>query len=218
MNITNSTSHERRAPVRLSTIAAAILTTALTGVVAEGRGQGTMTFAFEGAPRGTEQDVGTYYESGMRFAVLPPGRVLLCGGGISGYPDNGTGYLEVPDAAPGVGGLTFAFTQTLPSVYFNLLSFDAAEYDGAGPVTMEVVGYKGMAGTVTSYFSVNSQTFQTFHLDSTFSGVFQINVLNARFSLDNVVVSGVPEPASGTLIIVGALCAIARSKVRRERQ
>jgi len=177
-----------------------------------------MTFTFEGAPRGTQEDVGTYYEAGMSFAAIAPGRVLLCGGGIPDYPDNGTGYLEVPGGLPGgIGGLSFGFTNALPSTYFNLQSFDAAEHDGDGSVTMEVIGNRGMAGYVTNYFSVSSQTFQTFHLDSSFDGIFQVEVLNARFSLDNVVISGVPEPSAGALVGLGTLSVVGWSRVRRRR-
>jgi hypothetical protein len=179
---------------------AAALTTVLVTILTQCYGQGYLTFTFEGAPRGTEQDVGFYVENGMGFGAMP-GNVILCGGGIPGYPDNGTGYLEVPD-----WNLEFSFTNsTTPTRYFNLVSFDAAELHGTGPVTMEVVGYKGMAGMATNYFPVNSQTFQTFHLDSSFNSVYEIQVLNARFSLDNVVISGVPEPSCGTLVILGVL-------------
>ena len=44
-------------------------------------GQGTMTFTFEGQPRGTiSQEMGFYNESGMRFTVIPPGGMFLVGG------------------------------------------------------------------------------------------------------------------------------------------
>ena len=97
---------------------------------------------------------------------------------------------------------------------------DAAEYDSAGPKTLTVVGYKPMAGTVTNYFSVTSQAFQTFSLDPSFTGVFKVDVLNASWSLDNVVVSGVPEPSASALIMLGALCrlGLAWAKSRRPPQ
>jgi hypothetical protein len=172
--------------------------------------QGTLTFTFDGAPRGTEMIVGTYLESGVRFSPIAPGNLLLNGGGISGYPDNGTSYLEVPDGYPGSGGLTFGFTNSFPSVYFNLVSFDAADYDSAGPQTLQVVGYKPMAGTVTNSFSVSSLTFQTFTLDSSFANLYRVDVYNARWSLDNLVISGVPEPSPCALAAIGALCWFAR--------
>ena len=169
-----------------------------------------MTFTFEGAPRGTELDVGTYYESAMRFAAIAPGRVLLSGGGIPGYPDDGTGYLEIPDGYPGVGGLSFGPTNTFPTLApFNLVSFDGAVYDGEGPKTLEFVGYKPMAGTVTNYFTVDFQ-FQTFYLDSSFTDLFRVDVLNASWSLDNLVISEVPEPSCGALAVLATLCGLGR--------
>jgi hypothetical protein len=179
--------------------------------------QGTLTFTFDGASRGTELVVGTYFESGARFSPIAPGNLLLNGGGISGYPDNDTSYLEVPDGYPGSGGLTFGFTNAFPSIYFNLVSFDAAEYDSAGPQTLQVVGYKPMAGTVTNSFSVSSLSFQTFTLDSSFVNLYRVDVYNARWSLDNLVISGVPEPSACALTAVGGLCWFARRRMLRRR-
>jgi hypothetical protein len=170
--------------------------------------QGTMTFTFEGAPPGTELNVGVYYSSGMYFGPIGPGNVLLSGPGRPGYATNGTGYLEIPD-----GNLAVLFTNT-PTRYFNLLSFDAAEFDGFGPQTLTVVGYPGMSAPVTNYFTVSSLTFQTFYLDSSFTTISRFDVLNARWSLDNLVISGVPEPSAAALASVAAACAL----VRRHRQ
>ena len=130
----------------------------------------------------------------MSFGPIGPGNVLLSGGGISGAPDNGTGYLEIPD-----GNLSVSFTNT-PTRYFNLVSFDAAEFDGFGPQTLTIVGYPGMSAPVTNYFTVNSLTFQTFLLDSSFRTISRVDVLNARWSLDNFVISGVPEPTPTALL------------------
>jgi hypothetical protein len=67
--------------------------------------------------------------------------------------------------------------------------------------------------TVTNYFTVSSQTFQTFHPDSSFMGVFQVDVLNASFSLDNLEVSGIPEPSVFALAVLATVCGLRR--VRR---
>jgi hypothetical protein len=182
-------------------------------------GQGTLTITFDGTPRGTHNTgIGSYTESGMRFAPIPPGGIFLNGGGIAGYPDNGTAFLEIPDGLPGgVGGLTFGFTNSLPLVPFNLVSFDAAEYDSAGPQTLEVIGYKPMAGTVTNFFSVGSLTFQTFYLDSTFQNLYKVDVINARWSLDNLTISGVPEPSACALLSFGLSLALFRRRVLSRR-
>ena len=175
--------------------------------------QGTITANFNVLPPGQEGNVGIYYESGISFAPIGPGNVALAGPGLPNHPDNGTGFLEIPD-----GSLAVSFTNS-PTTYFNLVSFDGAEFSGFGPQTLEVIGYKPMAGTVTNYFTVNSlSTFQTFTLDSSFSGLYQVDVLNARWSLDNFVVSGVPEPSCGALIVLGVVCGIVRTKAGNWRK
>jgi hypothetical protein len=171
--------------------------------------QGTLTFTFDVEPRGSQANVGTYTESGMYFGPIGPGNLLLSGGGIAGYPDNGTGYLEIPD-----GNMGCSFTQD-----FNLVSFDAAEFDSFGPQTLTVVGYRDdvMGLRVTNYFSISSLTFQTFYLDSSFAHVGGIDFLNARWSLDNLLVSGVPEPSASALTALGGLCWFARRRMLGRR-
>ena len=193
---------------------------ALCSLVAECCGQGTMTFNFEGQPRGTRSQLGAYTESGMAFAPpVGPGSLYHEGGGITGYPDNGTGYLDFPD-----GNLTAAFVSFPPTVYFNLVSFDAAEYGSSvTPVTLTVIGYRPMASPVTNYFTLDGvndgtgplQDFQTFYLDSSFVNLSRFDVVHAFFSLDNVVISGVPEPTAGALMLLAGLCAAGYTLIRR---
>jgi hypothetical protein len=186
---------------------ATLLTMAVgAGFLATCLAQGTLMIRFEGEPPGTERILGGYAESGVQFATLTPQSLYLSGGGIPGYPDNGTGYLEIP-----AGSMAFSldhFPPSFPLALFDFLSFDAAEYDSSGPSTLTVVGYHPMAGTVTNYFTVSSQNFQTFYLDSSFESVFRVDVLNAHWSLDNVVLGGVPEPSAAALALLGALCGL----------
>jgi hypothetical protein len=161
-------------------------------------GQGTFTFTFEGQPLGMLTQVGTYQAAGVQFVPIAPGSLWLSGSGVAGYPDNGTGYLYMPDG--NLGGLRFTYNAD-----FNLVSFDAAEYANTGPVTLTVVGYRDdvMGLRVTNYFTLDGindgtgplQDFQTFYLDSNFIHLGRVDVLNARWSLDNLVISGVPEPS-----------------------
>jgi len=179
--------------------------------------QGTITIGFQGPPPGVEWQVGGYNDSqsGMQFGTITPQSLYLNGGGIAGYPDNGTCYLETPE-----GSMSFGFNRFPPSnpiVPFNLVSFVAAEYDSAGPQTLTVVGYHPMAGTVTNYFTVNSQTFQTFYLDSSFNGVFRVDVVNASWSLDDIAISGVPEPGTASLGLLAVFSAVVLRRGFRER-
>jgi hypothetical protein len=193
-------------------------------------GQGTMQFRFEGQPRGTVAPIGIYIESGMRFwNPYGPNNLTLAGGGVSDRPENGTGYLQVtPGAKLGFGFYTF------PGTPFNLLSFDAAEYitGSLGPVSLLVVGYQGMGLTVTNAFTtdgVNDGTgplndFEALHLGPEFVELYHVDVfsqngspLTQGFSVDNVLISGVPEPSTGTLVLLGAACAFGRSRIKRRR-
>ena len=72
-----------------------------------------------------------------------------------------------------------------------------------------------MAGTITNYFTVSSQTFQTFYLGSSFTNVFQVDVLNASWSLDDIVISGIPEPSTGVLLALGTLLGVGYVRARR---
>ena len=74
-----------------------------------------------------------------------------------------------------------------------------------------------MGITVTNYFTVSSGSFQTFYPDSSFLNVSEVEVLNARWSLDNLVVGGVPEPSSCVLILLGGLCGLGRAWMRGRR-
>jgi hypothetical protein len=187
-------------------------------------GQGTMTFTFEGEPRGFTTPVSAYTESSMQFwNPYGPENLVLNGGGISTRPESGTAYLQVS----GNARLGFSFN-TFPTTYFNLFSFDAAEYDTdvLHPVTLVVVGYKPMSGRVTNLFVLDGvndgtgplQDFQTFHLDSSFVNLYRVDILTDQFSLDNLVISGVPEPSSTTLIILAALSAAGWARVSRCRR
>jgi hypothetical protein len=187
--------------------------------------QGTITFTFEGTPHGIETQFGANpysTQSGMEFGPTTPQSLYLSGGGIPGYADNGTGHLELPG-----GAMDFGYNASagfFPLIPFDLLSFDAAEYHAFPGSTITVVGYHPMAGTVTNLFVLDGVNdgpggqadFQTFHLDSGFQNVFRVDVIG-RLALDNVVISGVPEPTAGSLALLGGLCGAAWHAARRQR-
>ena len=188
---------------------------ALLSLAATCHGQGTMTFTFEGQPPGTSSQVGVYYESGMLFGPNGPGSLYLSGGGIPGFAEDGTGYLQAPD-----GHVAFYFTNTFPTRYFGLTSLDLAGYSTGAPFpsTFQVVGYHPMDGTVTNFFTLTTPlpSFQTFYLDSSFVNLFRVEIFggSAPFSLDNVLISGVPEPSAAALLGLGAGCVLWRAATR----
>lgn len=196
---------------------------ALLLIVPPCRGQGTMSFIFEGQPHGTFDPIGIYLESGMRFwNPYGPNNLTLAGGGVNNRPENGTGYLQVTPGA----NLVFGF-YTFPGTLFNLLSFDAAEFatNNPGPVSLTVVGYQGMDIAVTNYFTTDGindgtgpmQDFQTFLLTSQFVDLYRVEILSDRFSIDNVIISGVPEPSTLGLVLLATLCVLARPRIRQRR-
>jgi len=198
----------------------------IVGLLTQSYGQGTMTITFDTgypvAPPGS-MIPSAYDESGVHF-WNPYGEqsTILVGPGIVGYPQDGTAYLQVPPSAD----LSFSFNTSFQT-YFNFVSFDAAGYSTSLPgATLEVIGYKGMSGTVTNYFTVDSLTdrrannlpdFETFSLSSQFQNVYQVDVLTSGWSLDNVVLSGVPEPSCSALVALATLCGLGRAWMRGRR-
>jgi hypothetical protein len=71
-----------------------------------------------------------------------------------------------------------------------------------------------MASAVTNYFSLDGinygtgllQDFQAFQPDSSFINLYRVDIYGG-FSLDNLVISDVPEPSAGALALLGAACA-----------
>ena len=196
----------------ISVIASAVF--ALVCATAECSGQGTLLVNFGSgpgvAPPGYRYAISRYTESGMEFwNRYGPGNLVSVGGGVSWNPENGTPYLQVLQGA----GLSFDFSS---GAHFSLLSFDAGEYDASqpGPVSLRLVGYKSMGMTVTNDFTtdgINDGTgalvdFETFHLDLQFVDVYRIDVLGDRWSVDNVLVGGIPEPSAGGLVVLGLFC------------
>ena len=200
----------------LALVAAALM---LSGLV-HCQGQGTMQFTFEGMAPGSFGTISAYSESGMQFwNPYGPQNLARVGSGLSGAPDNGTAYLQVTTGAR----LAFRFTDFS---LFNLVSLDLAEYATSlpGPVSLHVVGYRNDMTTAITDITTDGindgtgplQDFQTFHFDSTFASLYQVEILTDRFSIDNVVV-GIPEPSAAGLLLLAAACAFGRSWIKRRR-
>jgi hypothetical protein len=187
-----------------------------------GWSQGTMTVTFDNPslPPNTDSLISSYSESGVRFWLSSDssgGLRLVGAGNGGGSPNNGTTHLET------YAGPTHVDFSLSPIGLFNLLSFDATEsYSlSPGPETLHIVGYKNdMTASIIDLTTDGARQFQTFALGPSFSDLIRVSITPSSwdgFALDNVVISGVPEPSAGGLLLLAAACAFGRSRIRRRR-
>jgi hypothetical protein len=178
-------------------------------------GQGTMRITFDGPPPqppGTQYGLYEYSESGILFTPVgppnPDNQFTRNGGGILGYPDDGTPYLQA-----GVGeSLMFSFTD---GSLFSLRSVDLAGYSDVVPdFTVAFVGYRTDGSTVSTSFSGTGIGFQPFYFGSEFSDLTRVEIPTFGWSLDNLVVS-VPEPSGFAFGALAVLAAGAAGWLRR---
>jgi hypothetical protein len=179
----------------------------------------TITFDNPPLPAGTASDpINQLSESGIRF-WYPAGAglgLVLVGAGYDGSPNNGTTHLETFAGSY----VAFSYSPTRP---FSLASFDATESYSTSPgtETLHVVGYKFDSTSVwTDLTTDGTRQFQTFNLDSRFGNLFSVVITPSAwsgFALDNVVITGVPEPSAGALLLLAVACALGRSWLRRSR-
>jgi len=187
-------------------------------------GQGNLhplLITFDGQTPGTQVSVQQYGESGMLFTqyrtvgtnVFPsPFGFARNGGGISGYPENGTAYLQ---AGSTTDTLVCRFTD---GSLFELVSVDLAEYSIVfqSPLTAHFVGYRPNGSTMTVNVTTDGiidgtgslVDFQTFRFQG-FTGLTRMEISGSGFSLDNLVVA-VPEPSSIGILVFGAAILLAR--------
>ena len=178
------------------------------GGLAHCLGQGTLQINFNGSPAqspGTGAIIQQYTESGMSFTPLPGDVLIRNGGGMPGYPDNGSAYLQG-------GSLSFGFSD---GTLFGLNSVDLAGYSDAVPdFSVEFIGYLFNGSIVTQSFSGSGIAFQTFSFGPQFTGLTQVEISTPDWSLDNLVVS-VPEPGVSQFAILGLLSIIAGARKSR---
>ena len=151
------------------------------------------------------------------LGVVEPGNGFIRqGGSFSIYPENGTPYIQT---ALG-DSLVFSFTN---GDLFDLLSVDLAEYSTVVPdaATVRFTGYRSDGSTVTRDFTTDGiidgtgplADFQTFAFTG-FTGLTRVEVPGFGWSLDNLRVTPVPEPATGALLLAGGVAVWFR-RVRR---
>ena len=178
-------------------------------------------------PRGTSYYVREYSEFPLWFrplGVVGPGNGFSHrGGGLWGFPENGTAYL----AAAFGDSLAFSFVDNVccfDSTTFNLVSVDLAEYSTVVPnaVTVPFIGYRDDGSTVTTSFTTDGiidgtgplADFQTFYFGPEFSGLTRVEIPTYGWSLDNLVIA-IPEPSTGLLLVAGGVAFWSLRQYRR---
>ena len=174
-------------------------------------GQGlVVTVTFDGPPAvavGSAVSVSNYQELGFNFQSINAGGSVGRVGSSPRYfrPDNGTAYLQA------------AFTQSLmfsrlDGGTFDFISVDLAEYSTVVPdaVTVQFIGYFAGGGTITTTLTTDGiidgtgplADFQTFYFQG-WNDLIRVEIPTYGWSLDNVVVGGVPEPSTFALVLLG---------------
>jgi len=186
------------------------------------RGQGTITFNGAASFSGTD-----YYESGMWFhTVIPPGEVNHDGMaglpaifGPSNVPMNPTPYMIfLRQNSPG----DYVSLSLTDGSLFGLTSVQLADPNSPSlsPVSISFIGYLSGGGTVTNTFSTpggsaNTLAPYTFNTDFA-SGLTSVDIFAPKWAMDNLVFT-IPEPAVGSLTVLG-LIAFAARRIRQSNQ
>lgn len=146
---------------------------------------GPFRISFEGQPPETAYLINQYVESDVQFTGQP--NLIHNGGGLSGFPDNGTAYLQ--------SAYEMAFLDVRGRL-LKLKAVDLAEYSYvyAYPTSITFVGSKANGETVSQTLTLDGQLgvagsadFQTFVFGDEWNDLLRIDVQSAfGFSIDNM--------------------------------
>ena len=135
-------------------------------------------------------------------------------------PDNGSAYL----AAPIGSGLTIE--SAIRNKTFDILSIDLAEYSTlfAEPLVVPFIGYKSDGSIVRTNFITDGiidgagplNDFETFYFGSEFHNLLSLDIPESLWSLDNVVLSVVPEPQIISFLFFAAVVGLCRRRACRK--
>jgi hypothetical protein len=146
---------------------------------------GPFRITFEGQPPETAYLIDQYVESEVQFTGSPS--LTHNGGGLSGFPDNGTAYLQ--------SAYKMAFLDVRGRL-LKLKAIDLAEYSYvyAYPTSITFVGSKASGATVSQTLTIDGQLgvagsadFETFVFGDEWNDLLRIDVQSAfPFSIDNL--------------------------------
>ena len=185
-------------------------------------GQSTL-ITFDGQATNTAVSVQSYSEGGILFSPIgsmTPGNTFTRVGSMGplAQAENGTAYVRAGQGQ----SLSFSFTN---GSVFSLNSVDLAEYSTVvgGTATVHFVGYFANGSTIVQDLTTDGiidgtgpiTDFQTF----TFRGwdnLTRVEIPTYGWSLDNLVVTPLPEPGTIGLGVLGvAALYLARRKPRQ---
>jgi len=175
-------------------------------------GQGTLTITFDGPPAQTGQSVvSSYVESGMHFESPLNGFGRSQSGFLSGFPDDGTTYLQ----GSGHGGYNNVDANFIDGSTFGVESIDLAAFGGNSTnISAVFQGWLANGTLLTESISGLGIDFRMIDFGPEWSsGLTRFGVSNDQsspdgWSVDNLVVI-VPEPASGALLLMGGISGLA---------
>ena len=155
----------------------------------------------------------------MSFNPLASFAFGRSGGGILQLPENGTAYLQ----ALAGDSLMFSFSN---GSLFSLNAVDLAEYSTSfpNPLTVHFVGYRSDGSTVTTDFTTDGiidgtgplADFQTFTFGPQFTDLNRVEIPTSLWSLDNLIVTPIPEPSTIGMFAFGVL--LLGWRLRRRKQ
>lgn len=207
---------KRRRDALNRTLAFCTLVFTLEQIEAQGTLQWTVTFDGPPAIGPTDAIVITNYtEQDVGFTGIGPnGRFGRSGGAEvnEAFPRDGSAYIVA------AFGDSLALS-SLSGQRFGLVSVDLAEFSTFYnfPRTVQFVGYKPDGSIVMTELTTDGvidgsgplADFQTFTFDSRFADLIRVEVPTDTWSLDNMVFSQIPEPASAALLLLGGLLFLA---------
>lgn len=176
--------------------------------------QGKLTITFDGPPLPPSSihsfDITRYSESGMSFTPSFTGGSGFAHAGAdlsADYPYDGTPYLQ----GYGHSGYSTVMCSFSNGSSFGVSSIDIAGFGGGYPdFAVDFLGSYQNGDFIKTQFTGTGIDFQTYHFAPEWSSGLKAFIISIPltspdgWSADNLVVI-VPEPATGALLLVGAV-------------
>lgn len=154
------------------------------------------------------------------IATETPFRMRINGGDAGGFAHNGSAYAQF------ALGDSFEMSHLMAFV-FTPVQVDLAEYatSFSSPISIDFSGYFSGGGVVTTSFQLDgivdgaggADDFETWFFPASFAGIVRLESTSTLYSMDNLVVTIVPEPGTWLLMSIGAVALAFRKMTRGTR-